>query len=110
MATIWSALGEIMVLVGDLLALVAVAAGLLALIGQRQGWNRQSRRQIWSNGIFAVLLGGVGLVAKLTTPEMATEANGYLFGLSNGVVGGLLLVAVVFLGIAYWLQRQQPEL
>lgn len=110
MAIIWSTLGEMMVLVGDLLLLVAAGAGLLALIGERRQWDRRSMRQIWSNGIFAALLGGVGLVAKMTTAELVPEPNGYVFGLSNGVVGGLLLLALLLLGIAYWLRRQQPEL
>lgn len=110
MATIWSLLGEMMVLVGDLLALVAAGAGLLAIIGERRGWSNHYLRQIWSNGIVATVLGAVGLVAKLTTTEIVAEPNGHFIGLSNGAAGGLLLVGAVLLSIAYWLRQQEQVL
>mgnify|MGYP001088437365 CR=1 FL=1 len=109
MATLWNLLGEMMVLVGDLLALVAAGAGVLAMAGEQRGWNKYTLRQIWSNGIAATVLSVVGLAAKLTTDEMAAAGNGYLFGLSNWVIGGLLLVALAALAGAYLSRRANRE-
>lgn len=105
MATLWNILAEMMVLVGDLLALVAAGAGVLAVAGEQRAWNRYTLRQIWSNGIAATVLSVVGLVAKLTNGEMAAAGNGYLFGLSNWMVAGLLVVALVTLTVAYLSRR-----
>lgn len=109
MATLWNLLVEMMVLVGDLLALVAAGAGGLALAGEQREWNKYTLRQIWSNGIAATVLSAVGLAAKLTTGEMAAAGNGYLFDLSNGVIAGLLLVALVTLTVAYLSRRAKRE-
>ena len=109
MATIWNTLGEMMVLVGDLLALVAAGAGLLALLGEQRGWGAHVLRQIWSNSLFALLLGLVGLVAKSTTGGLADQVNGYVFGFSDTLVGALLLAALLLLAFAYWLRRQGPS-
>ena len=95
MATLWNILAEMMVLVGDLLALVAAGAGVLAVAGEQREWSKYTLRQIWSNGIAATALSVVGLAAKLTSAEIAAAGNGYLFGLSDWVVAGLLLVALV---------------
>lgn len=107
MATIWSALAEMMVLVGDLLAVVAAGAGLLALVGVRRQWSRHNMRQIWSNGIVATVLVVVGLAAKVSSAERAAAANGYVFGFSNAVVGVLVTVGIALLGAAYWSWRQE---
>lgn len=109
MTTIWNTLGQMMVLVGDLLALVAAGAGLLALLGEQRHWSRPMMRQIWSNGIFGLLLGGIGLLAKLTAAGMKAEANGYIFALGNGVVAGLLVLGLLSMAGAYLLRRSRPH-
>ena len=109
MATLWNILAEMMVLVGDLLALVAAGAGMLALAGEQRDWNRYTLRQIWSNGIAATVLSLIGLAAKLTSQEMAAEGNGYLFGVNNWVIGVLLSVALVTLSVAYLSRRANRE-
>ena len=105
MATVLSILVEMMVLVGDLLALVAAGASLLALIGEYRQWQAQTLRQIWSNGLVATVLVLAGLAAKLASGEFAQEVNGYLLGFDDQVVGVLLLVALVASGAAYLVRR-----
>lgn len=107
METVSSILVEMMVLVGDLLALVGAGAGLLALIGEYRQWQAHTLRQIWSNGIAASVLVLTGLAAKLTSARFAQDTNGYLLGLSDQSVGILFVVGVFTLAAAYLVRRNR---
>jgi hypothetical protein len=103
----WNLLGSILLLVGDLLALITLAVSAGLLWATLRGWKSPLVRQLWSNGLFGLLIGGLALLGKLLSDE-PRAANGTA-GWSNSTIAVMLALAgLMLLASGLWRRRAAP--
>ncbi len=96
----WNLLGSILLLVGDVLAVITLLVSAGALVAALRRSHSQWVRQLWSNALFGLALGGLALLGKLLSDE--PQAPNGAAGWSNGAIAALLALAALMQLAAWW--------
>lgn len=99
----WNLLGSILLLVGDVLAVITLLVSGGALLATLRGWQSVWVRQLWSNAIAGLALGALALLGKLLSD--APQAPNGAAGWSNGTIAVLLALAGLMLLVAWARKR-----
>lgn len=102
----WNLLGSILLLVGDLLAVITLLVSAGALVAALRRSHSQWVRQLWSNALFGLVIGGLALLGKLLSDE--PQALNGAAGWSNGTITALLALAALMQLVAWLMNRRAP--
>ena len=100
----WNFLGSILLLVGDLLAVITLLVSAGALWAAQRRSQSPWVRQLWSNALLGLAIGALALLGKLLSDE-AQAPNGAA-GWSNTTIAALLALAALMQLAAWWLKRR----
>ena len=103
----WNILGSILLLFGDVLAVITLLVSGGALVAALRRSHSQWVQQLWSNALFGLVIGALALLGKLLSDE--PQAPNGAAGWSNGTIAVLLALAgLMQLAAWLWNRRAAP--
>jgi hypothetical protein len=102
--TVSSILAAIMMMFGDLFAVMAVGLAAFVTIARFVGMPKYRLANQITGAILLTLLCAAGLVARIVSGETAVP-NGFIFGFNNWVIALLVVMAVTLLIAFFTLPR-----
>jgi len=108
--TVWSVLGMVSSLVKDIASIMAlVSSGLISILTLISGFTKKRLKRmggLWESAILGLLFGIVGFFAKLFD---STMPNGFVFQLSQTMIGMLLFMSLFMLISSIVLSRMSQK-
>lgn len=91
-----------MLIIGDLLAVIALVLAAAVLVGRLFRLPRRRLAEPLTGAIMLTIFGFLGLLARAVSGETASiTTNGFIFGFSNLVIGLMLSITVLLLIVAF---------